>query len=208
MWPCPTATGSATVRRRKLPAEYVAWIVIGMGLLRDRSIERVRQELWGLAIGYNLVRLEREHIAKCAGVSPRPISYRHILMLIRNFSITTWVASPGVLPQRLEALHHELALLSIPPRRSRRFPRTVKIKMSNYSLNRSRRKGRRVIYTALYLDSGWQGRPKVVHKAEKPFILAEREGFEPSVPGKEYARLAIWCLRPLGHLSARRQATI
>ena len=32
--------------------------------------------------------------------------------------------------------------------------------------------------------------------------LAEREGFEPSVPGKGYARLAIWCLRPLGHLSA------
>jgi hypothetical protein len=40
---------------------------------------------------------------------------------------------------------------------------------------------------------------------EKPFVLAEREGFEPSVPGKGYARLAIWCLRPLGHLSARRK---
>ena len=33
--------------------------------------------------------------------------------------------------------------------------------------------------------------------------LAEREGFEPSVPVTQYARLAIWCLRPLGHLSAR-----
>jgi hypothetical protein len=32
--------------------------------------------------------------------------------------------------------------------------------------------------------------------------LAEREGFEPSVPVTQYARLAIWCLRPLGHLSA------
>ena len=38
--------------------------------------------------------------------------------------------------------------------------------------------------------------------------LAEREGFEPSVPGKEYARLAIWCLGPLGHLSTMRQTTI
>ena len=37
---------------------------------------------------------------------------------------------------------------------------------------------------------------------KNPFILAEREGFEPSVPREEYARLAIWCLRPLGHLSA------
>jgi len=35
------ATGAASVRRRKLPAEYVVWLIIGMGLLRDRSIEEV-----------------------------------------------------------------------------------------------------------------------------------------------------------------------
>src|ERR1700674_5656499 len=40
--------------------------------------------------------------------------------------------------------------------------------------------------------------------AKKCSNLAEREGFEPSVPVTQYARLAIWCLRPLGHLSARR----
>jgi hypothetical protein len=39
--------------------------------------------------------------------------------------------------------------------------------------------------------------------AKKCSNLAEREGFEPSVPVTQYARLAIWCLRPLGHLSAR-----
>jgi hypothetical protein len=38
--------------------------------------------------------------------------------------------------------------------------------------------------------------------------LAEREGFEPSVPVTQYARLAIWCLRPLGHLSGGRCARI
>jgi Transposase DDE domain/Insertion element 4 transposase N-terminal len=101
--------------------------------LRSRAPQRVRQELWGLAISYNLVRLEMERVAEGAGVSPRRISYRHTLMLIRNFWITAWVASPGVLPQRLDAVHHELALLIIPPRRERRFPRTVKIKMSNYA---------------------------------------------------------------------------
>jgi hypothetical protein len=37
-----------------------------------------------------------------------------------------------------------------------------------------------------------------------PDCMAEREGFEPSVPVTQYARLAIWCLRPLGHLSARK----
>src|SRR3989339_763654 len=39
------ATGAASVRRRKLPAEYVVWLVIGMGLLRDRSIEEVVRHL-------------------------------------------------------------------------------------------------------------------------------------------------------------------
>src|SRR2546425_12793430 len=32
------ATDTASVRRRKLPAEHVVWLVIGMGLFRDRSI--------------------------------------------------------------------------------------------------------------------------------------------------------------------------
>lgn len=39
------ATGSASVRRRKLPAEYVVWLVIAMGLLRDRSIAEVVRHL-------------------------------------------------------------------------------------------------------------------------------------------------------------------
>ncbi len=40
-----TATGTATVRRRKLPAEQAVWLVIGMGLFRDRSIPAVAQHL-------------------------------------------------------------------------------------------------------------------------------------------------------------------
>jgi hypothetical protein len=35
------ATGPASVRRRKLPAEHVVWLVMGMGLFRDRSIPEV-----------------------------------------------------------------------------------------------------------------------------------------------------------------------
>src|SRR6266536_2859567 len=113
--------------------------------LRSRAPERVRQEIWGLAIGYNLVRLEMAHVAARADVAPQRISYRHTLMLIRNFWLTAWLAPPGVLPRRLEALHDELALLLLPPRRSqRRFPRAVKIKMSNYPLKRSRRSRPRV----------------------------------------------------------------
>jgi hypothetical protein len=43
------ATGTASVRRRKLPAEAVVWLVIAMALFRDRSILAVLTHL-GLAI--------------------------------------------------------------------------------------------------------------------------------------------------------------
>src|SRR5216683_3951270 len=112
--------------------------------LRSRAPERVRQEIWGLAIGYNLIRLEMARVAARIDVAPRRISYRHTLMLIRNFWLSAWLAPPGVLPRRLQALQEELALLLLPPRRShRRFPRAVKIKMSNFPLKRSRRRRRR-----------------------------------------------------------------
>ena len=48
-----------------------------------------------------------------------------------------------------------------------------------------------------------RARKTMIQIGKNPMKLAEREGFEPSVPVTQYARLAIWCLRPLGHLSAR-----
>ena len=45
-----TATGKASVRRRRLPAEQVVWLVIGMGLLRNRSMVEVVDHLH-LALG-------------------------------------------------------------------------------------------------------------------------------------------------------------
>jgi len=45
-----TATGTATIRRRKRPVEYVIWVVIGMRLLRDRSIRAVKRPQSSAAI--------------------------------------------------------------------------------------------------------------------------------------------------------------
>jgi hypothetical protein len=49
-----------------------------------------------------------------------------------------------VLPKRLAILHAELATLVLPERRPRRYPRAVKIKMSNYPRKRPRRSRRTV----------------------------------------------------------------
>jgi hypothetical protein len=108
--------------------------------LRSKTPARVQQEVWGLAVGYNLVRLAMARVAERAGVAPTRISFRHALQFIRVFWLTAWTTSPGVLPRRLEALHDELALLILPERRpERRYPRAVKIKMSNYPRKRPRR---------------------------------------------------------------------
>jgi len=106
--------------------------------LRSRTPERVRQEVWGLAIGYNLVRLEMERVARKIELPPTRISFRHSLMLIRSFLlVTAWASNPANLPRRLEDLHTEVALLVLPERRRKRsYPRAVKVKMSNYALNR------------------------------------------------------------------------
>jgi hypothetical protein len=40
-----SSTGKATLRKRRLPAEQVCWLVIGMALFRDLSIEEVVRQL-------------------------------------------------------------------------------------------------------------------------------------------------------------------
>lgn len=100
--------------------------------LRSRAPKRVLQEVWGLGIAYNLVRLHIEHVARDVGVLPVRISFRGTLLHLRYFWVSAWTLSPANLPRALDRLHRDLALLILPPRRNRKFPRAVKIKMSNY----------------------------------------------------------------------------
>ena len=40
-----SATGTATIRRRRLPAEQVVWLVLGMALFRHLNIVQVLDQL-------------------------------------------------------------------------------------------------------------------------------------------------------------------
>jgi hypothetical protein len=51
---------------------------------RSKSPRGVLQELWGLAIGYDLARYEAERVAEAAGVSPIRISFVAALPLIES----------------------------------------------------------------------------------------------------------------------------
>ncbi len=105
--------------------------------IRSRSPEGVHQELWGLFLAYNLVRLEMERAADEAGVEPVRISFIAALRLICDEWLWCAIASPGAIPRHLRDLRDSLKTLVLPRRRSERsYPRAVKLKMSNYPRKR------------------------------------------------------------------------
>jgi hypothetical protein len=105
--------------------------------IRSRSPVRVRQEVWGILLAYNLVRLEMERVADEAKVEPTRISFVTALHLICDEWIWCASASPGAIPRHLRNLRASLRRFILPVRRSeRRYPRAVKIKMSSYPRKR------------------------------------------------------------------------
>jgi hypothetical protein len=107
--------------------------------IRSKTPEGVRQEIWGIAIAYNLVRLEMERAAAEAKVAPNRISFVYTLALVcREWQRASAPrAAIGNIPRDLATLRLNLKRLVLPPRRpDRSFPRAVKIKMSNYARKR------------------------------------------------------------------------
>ena len=141
---CSTQIG---IRPPKLRALYhERWeLELGFGELKTDMLERletlrsktpsaVAQEMWGLLLAYNLVRLEIERVASELGVPPIRISFVAALReVVEQWHYAT-IVSPGTIPGRLGTVTDRLRLYVLPPRRSHRvFPRAVKIKMSNYA---------------------------------------------------------------------------
>jgi len=107
--------------------------------IRSKTPTGVRQELWGIALAYNLVRVEMERVAAEADVPPTRISFVASLRWIRDEFHTLSLRSmtPGAVPASLARLRQRLKRLVLPPRRDgRAFPRAVKVKMSNYPRKR------------------------------------------------------------------------
>lgn len=110
--------------------------------IRSRTPGGVRQELWGIAIAYNLVRVEMEHTAREARVVPTRISFVNALMHI--VEVISALRGPrlalGTIPARLARMRQRLKRLVLPERRPKRaYPRAVKVKMSNYPRKRPKK---------------------------------------------------------------------
>jgi hypothetical protein len=112
--------------------------------IRSRKPETVKQEIWGVLLAYNLVRLEMERVADKLHVPPTRISFVAAYRLIIDEWLWLAIGTPGSIPKKLEALRRNLAGMILPPRRRERsYPRTVKIKMSNYDKTRRSPTGKR-----------------------------------------------------------------
>ena len=102
--------------------------------IRSRTPEGVRQELYGIAIAYNLIRLEMEAVANEVKLPPTRISFIMALRTIRNEWF--WAStnpSPGTLPKHLAKMRQTLRLWVLPTRRSERsYPRAVKIRGTHF----------------------------------------------------------------------------
>lgn len=120
-------------------------IELGFGEIKTDMLERletirsktplaVAQEMWGLLIAYNLVRLEMQRIAREFKLPPTRISFVASL----RHCVEQWhfagIVSPGTVPARLATATDRMRTFVLPPRRPERsFDRAVKIKMSNYA---------------------------------------------------------------------------
>jgi len=114
--------------------------------IRSRTPDGVRQELWGIAIAYNLIRLEMERVAKLAKVAPTRISFVAAMGIIKDelSGLVGQRLALGTIPSRLAFLEQQLKRLVLPERRTQRsYPRAVKRKMSNYPRKRPRRRVRK-----------------------------------------------------------------
>jgi len=106
--------------------------------IRSKSPTNVAQEMWGVLIAYNLVRLEMERIADELNVPPTRIRFVAALrFFVEQWRWAATTKTPGAIPKRLATMRDRIRRFVLPPRRPERaYPRAVKLKMSNYDLNR------------------------------------------------------------------------
>jgi len=102
-------------------------------VLRSLKKEGIYQELWGILISYNIVRLEMAAMAQEHNVEPLRISFINALYLIQDEFIWCDGRSPGTIPKKLKALRENGKRLILPKKRKRRsYPRAVLKKAIKY----------------------------------------------------------------------------
>ncbi len=103
--------------------------------LRSRFVEGVKQELWGVLIAYNLIRLEMLEIASEAEVEPNRVSFTAAISLIDTQLRWLALSPDGKLPDKLKQMRADIKHFILPKKRKNRtFPRSVLYIPNRYPL--------------------------------------------------------------------------
>ncbi len=105
-------------------------------VLRSKLPHRIEQELYGLLIAYNAVRITIARAAAIASCPPRRVSFVTALERIREAVRDMMQVAALRLAERYDRLMAAITRVLVPRRPGRSNPREVKIKMSNYPLKR------------------------------------------------------------------------
>jgi len=103
-------------------------------LLRSQTVEGIYQEIWGLLIAYNIIRVEISQIAKEANVSPLRISFVMAMRYIQDELMWCAIASPATIPKKLRAMRENVKQFILPQKRKRPKKRTVRINKTRYPI--------------------------------------------------------------------------
>ena len=105
-------------------------------LLRSQTVEGIYQEIWGILIAYNLIRVEISQIAKEAEVSPLRISFVMAMRYIQDELMWCAIAAPSTIPKKLKAMRGNVKQFILPKKRKRPKKRTVRMNKTRYPIQR------------------------------------------------------------------------
>ncbi len=125
-------------------------VALGMDVLRGKTPEMVRKELWMYMLAYNLIRAVMVRAALSAGLCPRQLSFKGTLQAVNGFTPALVLAEAAVGIALLEALLVSVAAHGVGKRPNRVEPRAVKRRPKAHKLLRvPRPKARK------RLERGW-----------------------------------------------------
>ena len=111
-------------------------VALGMDVLRCKTPEMVRKELWMYMLAYNLIRAVMVRAALSAGLCPRQLSFTGALQAVNGFTPALVLAETAVGIALLDALWVSVAAHRVGKRPNRVEPRAVKRRPKAHKLLR------------------------------------------------------------------------
>jgi Transposase DDE domain len=108
--------------------------VLQMDVLRGKTPEMVRKEIWAHLLAYNLVRKVMAQAAQEYEVEPWTISFKATLQTLRAFALPLMTCARTKLPEMIEELLLAIARHSVGNRPGRVEPRALKRRPKPYDL--------------------------------------------------------------------------